>query len=80
MNRMEPDIYSDCEDPVACIHDGHLHCANADCGIPNQEHLPPGYSPYCAECDPRNRPDAQEVFEQTGLGFATLKALRRRTS
>ena len=69
----------ECDNPESCVHDGHLHCANADCGNRNQEHLPPGYSPYCAGCGPGNKPDAQDVFQETGLSLAILKAIGRRT-
>ena len=59
------DDIEDC-DPFSCTDDGHVHCANADCANPNQESRPPGYSPFCQECDPRNLPDRQEVYDEIG--------------
>ena len=55
-----------CYNPKGCIEEGHGHCANADCDNPDQEVDPPGYSPYCKECDPRNPHDAQDIFDDIG--------------
>ena len=72
------DEIEDCRNPVDCNSDHHGHCANSDCANPNQDLLPPGYAPFCAECAPGNRPSAQDVLEETGLTPWALRSLRSR--